>query len=373
MIKDNVVLVMHLLVMLGKREGEREGEEEKEEEEQLEQKQEEQKKKGGEETGDLKKKKKITFLTLSPTGTHSIQDDYQLKNGHHVDDASIQHVLECCSNCHAYSSGYCSGGYPNRIVNFIAENGAPPNSCKRYVFLFMFFVYDLWMHVDVCFFFAFFLHFFFAFFVVIRSFNVPLSPFLQNKINQIKTKTKHRYASGNGQVLPCGKCDDGSEPHREQYGKYYGPHSAYVDDLKHELANSGVLLTSFYVPSDFVSYFYSNPRGIYPIGGRAAGTTVQTVGGHAVEIVGWGVSGGRDYWIVKNSYSTSWGDRGYFKWDIEDSQIYGLVKNVVISGDDSKKRQDGGRGGLALFGSDENMGGLMDVDNADEEVQEAAR
>lgn len=34
---------------------------------------------------------------------------------------------------------------------------------------------------------------------------------------------------------------------------------------------------------------------------------------HAVIITGWGVSGGQEYWIVKNSWGTGWGENGYFR------------------------------------------------------------
>ncbi|KPI98549.1 Viral cathepsin [Papilio xuthus] len=34
---------------------------------------------------------------------------------------------------------------------------------------------------------------------------------------------------------------------------------------------------------------------------------------HAMLIVGYGVENGTPYWIIKNSYSTHWGDRGYLK------------------------------------------------------------
>jgi C1A family cysteine protease len=82
-------------------------------------------------------------------------------------------------------------------------------------------------------------------------------------------------------------------------------------ELKKALMAYGPLETGMYVYSDLYSY----TGGIYKY------TYGTLEGGHAVTIVGWGSSGGQEYWIVKNSWGPGWGEGGYFKIAMGDSKI----------------------------------------------------
>jgi len=52
--------------------------------------------------------------------------------------------------------------------------------------------------------------------------------------------------------------------------------------------------------------------------GVLSGTECGTKRDHAVLAVGYGSEDGQDYWLVKNSWNTTWGDQGYVKLAITD-------------------------------------------------------
>jgi len=76
-----------------------------------------------------------------------------------------------------------------------------------------------------------------------------------------------------------------------------------TDDAKTDIQAVGPIETWFAVYQDFLNYH----SGIY------TPTSPTLLGYHAVEIIGWGVEGGVNFWTAANSWGGSWGDKGYFK------------------------------------------------------------
>lgn len=50
---------------------------------------------------------------------------------------------------------------------------------------------------------------------------------------------------------------------------------------------------------------------------------------HAVTVVGFGTEMSTAYWIVKNSFSFAWGDRGYFRIK-RGTDVCGIESNAVV-------------------------------------------
>jgi cathepsin B len=74
-------------------------------------------------------------------------------------------------------------------------------------------------------------------------------------------------------------------------------------DMMNELVTNGPFEVAFDVYEDFLNY----KSGVY------IRSSSDMLGGHAVRVIGYGVENGTNYWLVANSWTTVWGDQGYFK------------------------------------------------------------
>jgi cathepsin B len=96
-----------------------------------------------------------------------------------------------------------------------------------------------------------------------------------------------------------------------------------VADVQQLIMAGGPVETAFTVFSDFENY----------AGGIYHPTTTDSVGGHAVRIVGWGAENGVNYWKVANSWNPYWGEKGYFRIKFGAA---GIDDSVTASPNDAK-------------------------------------
>lgn len=89
--------------------------------------------------------------------------------------------------------------------------------------------------------------------------------------------------------------------------KHYVKSAYYVssqpEQIAAEIVQNGPVEAAFSVYEDFIHYksgVYQHKTGGY-------------LGGHAIKIIGYGVENTLPYWLVANSWTTTWGDKGFFK------------------------------------------------------------
>ena len=134
------------------------------------------------------------------------------------------------------------------------------------------------------------------------------------------------YISGGGNVpSTCpSKCSDGSKP------TFYKAKDAQqitgVSSIQNAIMTDGPVQAAFSVYQDFFSY----------TGGVYVHTSGGLVGGHAIKIIGWGVDSttNQPYWLVANSWGTSWGLQGFF-WILRGADECGIEDGMDFK---SRKR-----------------------------------
>jgi len=108
------------------------------------------------------------------------------------------------------------------------------------------------------------------------------------------------YISGHGQQATCphGSCPSGCCALKFYFsGKPYT-----IDSVVKEIYTKGPIEAGMDVYSSFMHY----KGGVYD------SNDGDLLGGHAIELIGFGTSNGTNYFIAKNSWGTDWGMEGYF-------------------------------------------------------------
>merc|ERR1711920_1056953 len=120
----------------------------------------------------------------------------------------------------------------------------------------------------------------------------------------IVTDSCFPYTAGNGTAPTCAsKCVDSELFTRSKASSAYS--ITGVENMQKEIMTNGPIQVAFKVYKSFMSY----KSGVY----SKHFYELIPEGGHAVKIVGWGTESGTDYWLVANSWDTTWGLDGYFK------------------------------------------------------------
>jgi cathepsin B len=156
--------------------------------------------------------------------------------------------------------------------------------------------------------------------------------YLDNAWNYMKntgvpTDACDPYVSGGGDAPACpSKCKDGSAKKMYKASSVYDL-SGNVANIQTEVMKNGPVEVAFDVYEDFFNY----KSGVYThkTGGLA--------GGHAVKLLGWGTLSGVDYWLIANSWGTSWGMNGFFmikrgtdECGIEDNVVAGMAATSSV-------------------------------------------
>ncbi|KAL9653872.1 hypothetical protein ABK040_012932 [Willaertia magna] len=113
------------------------------------------------------------------------------------------------------------------------------------------------------------------------------------------------YYGFNSGTCPT-NCTNGKEERLELYrSKHFELLSNDENEIKMSILSSGPVQGGFDVYEDFYSY----KSGVY------SHLTGQYVGRHAVRVVGWGVdqTNNLPFWIIANSWGSSWGEGGFFR------------------------------------------------------------
>jgi len=120
----------------------------------------------------------------------------------------------------------------------------------------------------------------------------------------LATDSCYPYSAGTGTAAACRtSCVDSESFTRTKAKSVYAING--VANMQKDMMANGPIQVAFKVYKSFMSY----KSGVY----TKHFWEFLPEGGHAVKMIGYGTEGGKDYWLVANSWGTKWGESGFFK------------------------------------------------------------
>eukprot|EP01111_Echinosteliopsis_oligospora_P018086 TRINITY_DN810_c0_g1_i1.p1 TRINITY_DN810_c0_g1~~TRINITY_DN810_c0_g1_i1.p1 ORF type:complete len:290 (+),score=74.52 TRINITY_DN810_c0_g1_i1:66-935(+) len=213
-----------------------------------------------------------------------LPDSWDWRNVSDVNYASVsrnQHIPQYCGSCWAHGStsalndrisilrknawpevtlspqhlincdggGTCDGGDPGAAYEYINENGIPEESCAPY-----------------------------------------------QAVNGLDCSPTCKTCWGFNET--CNAVTNYTLWKVSEYGSVSG-----ADNMKAEIYARGPIACSIDATSKLEAY----------TGGIFKEFKIIDLANHIISVVGWGVENGTEYWIVRNSWGTYWGENGYFR------------------------------------------------------------
>ena len=134
--------------------------------------------------------------------------------------------------------------------------------------------------------------------------------------------------------FPYTQSDPGSCTHWNdpvvQFASWHRVPCNDINAIKSAIMTYGVVDAAVYVTSAFQAY----SGGIYEDSSTTCGSSpcYYTPTNHAISLVGWNDNGGDGYWILRNSWGTSWGESGYMRISYQAARVACEVCYFVYEG-----------------------------------------
>ncbi|XP_065222717.1 cathepsin B-like cysteine proteinase 4 [Planococcus citri] len=193
--------------------------------------------------------------------------------GKYKQPLSAEDMMRCCSDCKSKNGNGCEGGDVVEAMFFLKDEGivtggeyGSKEGCMPYSF-------------------------------------APCS-----SSNGTDGQAKCSYSTKDAKTQKCrNQCSNSKYRSAYKYDKYFIDDAYLMPDkesvVKTELMKNGSCIATMKVYEDFIHY----KSGIYQH------VTGEFLGDHGVRLIGWGTQNGTDFWLVANSWGTSWGEKGTFR------------------------------------------------------------